>query len=121
MPSHHKSEKIKLATGTNITGEIISAALSVLKKVYIPGYQYKKAGVIVTDIVPQCEIQGNLFAAENRRRYRILDHEMDDINQKEGPDTIKLSIQGNDEKWKLKNQYLSKPYTTRWDKLIEIK
>lgn len=121
LAQYHKSEKIKLATETNITGEIISAALSVLKKVYIPGYQYKKAGVIVTDIVPQCEIQGNLFAAENRRRYRILDHEMDDINQKEGPDTIKLSIQGNDEKWKLKNQYLSKPYTTRWDKLIEIK
>ena len=46
---------------------------------------------------------------------------MDDINQKEGPDTIKLSIQENDEKWKLKNQYLSKPYTIRWDELIEIK
>lgn len=121
LAQYYKSEKIKLPVSTNITGEIIAGALSVLKKIFIDGYQYKKAGVIVTDITPQNEVQGNLFDTKNRLHYKIADQEMDDINRKEGRDTVKIAIQGNGEKWKLKSQYLSKRFTTRWDEIIEIK
>lgn len=121
LAQYYKSEKLKLSVSTNITGEVISGALSILKKIFISGYQYKKAGVIVTDITPQNEVQGNLFDTKNRLHYKIADQEMDDINRKEGRDTVKIAIQGYGEQWKLKSQYLSKHYTTRWDEIIEIK
>ena len=52
---------VKLMVPSNNTMEIVRHALLALKAIYRKGVGYKKAGVIVMDLVPDAAIQQNLF------------------------------------------------------------
>ncbi|MCO1336735.1 DUF4113 domain-containing protein [Microbulbifer sp. OS29] len=45
---------------------------------------------------------------------------MDQINQKFGRGTLFLGAEGIKKKWKMRQQYKSPAYTTRWDELPEV-
>lgn len=65
-PQYSNSRSIKLPVASSAIGEIISYAMYVLEMIYKPGYEYKKAGVIVTGIVPSTAVQQNLFDGVDR-------------------------------------------------------
>lgn len=92
-----------------------------LELIYFKGYQYKKAGVIVSGIVPVREIQGNLFDKVDRNKQKRLFQVLDAINKKNGTNTLRMAAQGNGKKWQLKNEYISRRYTTNLDDIIEIR
>lgn len=121
LVQYYKNKIITLPVHSNCTNELVTAALQALDEIYIKGYQFKKAGVIVSDIVLESEIQGNLFYQGDTQRLKKIHELMDKINKSEGRDTLKIAAQGFSKKWKLKNRFLSKRYTTRWDELMEIK
>ncbi len=106
---------------TNSSIEIIQHALYVLDVIYGPGYRYKKAGVMVSDIVPETTIQGSLFDRVDRGKQAEVMKTMDQINDKFGRDTVKLDVQGFDHQWYLKQEKLSKSYTTKWSDIITVK
>lgn len=118
---YQNSKTATLPAASNHSNEIITSALSALKDIYRSGYHYHKAGVIVSDIVPENEIQGNLFSTTDHARLRKLFQVVDKINRKQGKNTLKLAAQGYNKKWALKNKYLSRQYTTNWDELLEIR
>ena len=88
-------QEARLITPTNSTISIIKAACDVLQSIYRPGYQYKKAGVIVMGISPDSPIQQDLFDvnAEQIQKMRRLDEVIDRINRLHGSETIVIGAQ----------------------------
>ena len=123
----------RLITPTSSTTTIVQAATDVLKSIYIQGYHYKKAGVIVMGIGPKSPIQQDLFDinAEQFEKMRRLDHVIDRINRVNGSETIVLGAQQytqRDGKGKadvfanaIKHDFRSKNPTTRWSDIIKLK
>lgn len=121
LPQYYQIKSIQLSVATNAASELITAARQVLELIYFKGYRYKKAGVIVSGIVSAREIQGNLFDQVDRNKQKRLFQVLDAINKKNGTNTLRMAAQGNGKKWQLKNEYISRRYTTNLDDIIEIR
>lgn len=115
------SRQLKLPLPTACTTELIEYAKLLLTDLFREGYRYKKAGVIITDIVPDAPIQGDLFDTVDRDRQRRLLEAVDTLNDSMGTYKVRVAAQGYGKTWKLRNERLSPCYTTRLDDLITIK
>ncbi len=71
---------------------------SLLQTIYRTGYRYKKAGVIVLDIVAENQIQGSLFDGLDREKHAAVMKALDQINARYGRDTVKIATQGSGQK-----------------------
>ena len=111
---------MSLPVATNASSELIAAACSILQRIYKKGYAYKKAGCVVSAIVPKNEVQLNLFDETDRVRLHRLYNTVDRVNKKNGTDALKIAAQGYSKKWKLKNEHISKRYTTNLADIITI-
>jgi DNA polymerase V len=120
-PQYEKNFVYKLPVATNSTMELIRYSLAALGAIYRKGYRYKKAGVIVLDIVQEDQIQGALFDNVDRSKEARIMQTLDDINIKYGRDALKIAVQGSGQKWKLRQEKLSPCYTTRWKDIIEVR
>lgn len=117
LPQYWKSVSVNLPVPTDDTLEIVHYALAGLRSIFLRGYQYKKAGVIITEIT--YNVQHNLFDTVDRYKKDRLMNVIDSINGKHGK-SVKLAVQGNGTGWKLKQEQLSKHYTTDLGEIIEI-
>ncbi len=116
-----KNALLKLPMATNDSIELVKYALTLLRMIYRPGYRYKKAGVIVSAIVPADEVQVSLFDDIDRAGHKQLMATMDSINDRFGDNTVKLAALGNGKEWRLRQERLSPLYTTRWSDIIKVK
>lgn len=121
LPQHCKQVVLQLPVPTNDTSELIRFALRGLKTIFAEGYQFKKAGVIVSELVPERPLQGDLFDTRNRDKFNKVMTVMDSLNASYGKQKVKIAAQGFDRKWKLKNERLSPCYSTRLEDVLEIK
>lgn len=132
LPQYWNFQEKRLTVGTNSTIDIVKAATEVLHEIYIPGYHYKKAGVIVMGISPTSPQQLDLFDynAKDYDKKKRLDKAMDQINKINGTETIVLGSQqytkGKGEKAEvfanaIKHDHKSKNPTTRWKDIIKLK
>ena len=133
LPQYWNYHEKKLITPSSSTVTIVQAAYDVLRDIYIKGYMYKKAGVIVMGIGPNGAIQQDLFDfnAEQFQKMRRLDAVIDRINKVNGAETIVLGSQQyakKDGKGKadvfanaIKHDFRSKNPTTRWSDIIRLK
>ncbi|MBI4649506.1 MAG: DUF4113 domain-containing protein, partial [Bacteroidia bacterium] len=117
---YYASKVITLPVPTNDTMEISKYAGVALDLIFKTGYRYKKAGVIVSGIVSENHIQGNLFDEADRLNRNKIMTVLDKINDKYGNDTLKLAVQGTEKKWKLRQEKLSPSYTTKWSDIITV-
>ncbi len=121
-PQYARNAVCTLPVATNSSLELIKYALNTFEAIYREGFRYKKAGVIVTDIVFEGQVQGSLFDRVDREKERALMRALDGINLRFGQSTVKLAVQGiGDRKWKLRQAKLSPCYTTRWNDIIKVK
>jgi len=120
LPQRHVS--ITLPTPYSTASSIILGKLAAegLKKIWEPGYAYKKAGVIVSELVPAHQRFTNLFVPVDRR-HDMLMHTIDRLNAKYGHDLLKLGGQDPERTWKMKQAKLSPAYTTRLTDVITVK
>ena len=119
-PQYFSSKSIKLTTPTNVSFELAKAALTGLKIIYRKGYNYKKAGVIVTGIVPEQSVQLNMFENPKFVQNKSVMQSVDRVNKIMGRDKVRLSIMGFDMTWKLRQEKKSPCYITRWNDLLTI-
>lgn len=117
LPQYWKNSVIHLPIPTNDTQEIVRYALSALRKIFIEGYMYKKAGVIITEITEGAQL--GLFDSTNREKQTRLMQTIDKING-EHSTRIKLAALGTGRDWKLKQERLSGHYTTDMNQIINI-
>ena len=112
---------LQLPVSTNDSTELIYFAEQGLKKIFKAGYKYKKAGVIVSEIVPERPFQGDLFDTRDRTKYNKVMEVMDKLNTSYGRQKVKIATQGFDRKWKLKNEQLSPCYSTNIRDILVVK
>ena len=114
------TKTVAIPIPTNNNAEIVKYALFILKNIFRKGLKYKKAGVIVDDLVPDSSVQFSLFDKADIQKSKKVSNITDFINAKYGRDTLKLSVQGDGNEWKLRQENLSKKYTTRFQDIIKI-
>ena len=110
----------RLAVATSATHELIKPAVELVDKIFVPGTLYKKAGVMLSGLVPDETIQGNLFTEEKHNGKRLLMSMVDNVNFAMRDDMIKFAASGTKKNWKMRMEMRSPRYTTRWDELFEI-
>ena len=120
LPQYKNVRFVRLPVASNSTLSIVQAALRGLRSIYRAGYQYKKAGVIVSGLVPSNTIQYNLFHSTDEDRHMRLMNAMDTVNDREGRDVLRVAEQGFDRRWTLRQERLSPCYTTRWADFMTI-
>lgn len=110
--------KLPFPTHSNIT--LSKFALKGLEEIYKSGYSYKKAGVIVMGITPEDNKQYNLFSDENTK-HEMLMKTIDIINRSFGYNVLKLASQNPKRTWIMKQEKLSKRFTTTWNEILTVK
>jgi DNA polymerase V len=118
---YYQSQLTTLSFPTNDTSEIISYCHMALEKIYKEGYAFKRAGVIVSGLIPETSLQPDLFDEKDREKQRRLSRVMDEIVKKNGTDNIKIAAQGDGKSWASKREFTSKRFTTNLDEIIEVK
>jgi DNA polymerase V len=117
-----KSGAVRLPLATALTNELVKPALELVRSLFEAGKTYKKAGVILSDIVPETVIQGNLFAqAPDNTKARALMEAIDNINFSMRGDILKFAASGTTRNWKMRQEMRSPCYTTRWEELPLLK
>lgn len=115
--------RLALHTPTHNTLHLVQAALSALRQIYRPGYDYMKAGVSLGELATQTTQQQDLFhtPALPEKSLRLM-HTIDQINRRMGRATIKLASEGVDKKqpWRMKQEMKSPGYTTCWKELLTV-
>ena len=117
LPQYFNTKQIELPFATNDSANIIKAALNGLHLMFRSGYLYKKCGIYLNELTPANEVQLNLFVEEDSEKKKKLNKAVDILNTKWGRGALKYAVQGTEKKWKLKNECLSKSFTT---KLAEV-
>lgn len=110
---------INLPSATNSSITVAEFAVKALDKIFIENLQYKKVGVIVSGITPENRKQLNIFEEENQKHQNLMSV-MDKLNQNYGDKKLKLGSQSLTKTWKMKQEKLSKNYTTNLNEIIEI-
>ncbi len=120
-PRYHYSSAMALPYATNSALTISNTALQLLKNMLLntDTIKFKKAGVIVTDLIPQDARQFNLFLDENPKHLALM-KAMDKVNMKMGRRMIRLGAQAK-KTWDMKQNMLSPRYTTNFKELLVVK
>lgn len=114
------SNHTTLPAATSFTNELIKPAVALVDTLFEKGKLYKKAGVMLSGIVPDNSIQGNLFLAENKNCERKLMDMIDNVNFSQRDDVLKFAASGTKRNWKMRQEMRSLRYTTRWNELCEV-
>ena len=125
LPQYYPWEMVHLDTPRNSTQEIVRAALRALDDIYREGYSYKRAGVIIDDIVSADAVQGQLFESEDERELQRRQDEisaiMDRVN-KPGSNLLRLATQRPGHYADgIRRDHCSPSFTTDWEDLMEVK
>ncbi|WP_264565819.1 Y-family DNA polymerase [Flavobacterium sp. N3904] len=110
-----------LPYASNSTITITNAAVEMLKKLHKgnEGIKFKKAGVIVTELIDENQKQFHLFEEENPKHLALM-KVMDRLNHKIGDTKIKLASQNLSLTWNMNQNHLSPRYTTNFKDILEI-
>ncbi|ECD9477177.1 translesion error-prone DNA polymerase V subunit UmuC [Salmonella enterica subsp. houtenae] len=108
---------VKLLIPSNDTRDIINAATNALRRVWIDGHRYMKAGVMLADFFSNGVAQLNLFDDNSQRRNSAALMEAIDKLNKSGKGKVWFAGQGFEKSWTMKREMLSPAYTTRYSDL----
>jgi DNA polymerase V len=120
LQQHRVNKIVSLSYPTDSSLIISNCAVQAVASIFKKGIKYKRAGVIVTGIVPTNNHQLHLFEHENPK-HKSLMHVIDGMNTKYSDYKIKLANQDLQRTWKMRQERLSPRYTTNLDEIIKIK
>ncbi|TKB91231.1 MAG: Y-family DNA polymerase [Nitrospira sp.] len=116
-PQYSNTLTRKLPTVTDNTADLIESAIQSIQAIYRGGYHYKKAGVMLTGLVPASQIQADLFDDHNRRKSNRLMSALDAVNDRWGAGALHYASSGFTTSWKTQFHHRSPAYTTDWNSL----
>jgi DNA polymerase V len=113
---------VTLPFATNSTLTISNAAIDMFQQLYKgnENIKFKKAGVIVTELIDENRKQLQLFEEENPKHLELM-KVMDRLNNKIGEKKVKLATQNLSLTWNMNQKHLSPKYTTNFKDILEIK
>lgn len=121
LEQYFKTAHLKLDEPTNDTLSLTSAAINALKSIYRSGYAYKKAGVIITEVVDAEQVQPGLFISpeERAKRHRLM-KAIDTINYSSTATDMVHTASFDPEMKLVRKDLMSGHYTTRLSDIITI-
>lgn len=122
-PQDFPDATIRLDMPASSTQEVVSAALKALKLIWKPGFEYKKAGVVVFDIVNRDERQLTLFETNSAKKEKqdVLSQVMDNVNVSSGQNVLRVATQRSGHYADgIRREHASRLFSTDWDSIIEI-
>ena len=120
-PQAYPSITINLPHPVNNTTDLIKASMTGLKNIYLKGYLYQKVEVMATGLIPEDEVQLNIFEQYNGIKNNKLSSILDGLNKHYGKSTIRMATEGRKQKWAMRREFLSPGYTTDWNDIIKVK
>lgn len=117
---YFRSVSLQVPIATNNAADIISIALKGLDIIFKPGYNFKKVGILVLDLVPEEIVQMSIFDVKDRKKDKAIMGAYDNVNAKFGKDLVRYAVQGYKRKWKLRQLKLSPCYTTDINQVLTI-
>ena len=136
IAQYYNSGTVNMGAGTANTSRLIAAANSVLENIFRDGIEYKKAGVILSDLRAASAVEFSLFDDQHKHAQDIKAmNVMDAINARMGRDTLRVGACGASAKvgrnangastpltpaWTMKANMRTKCYTTRWQDLLKV-
>lgn len=119
QPQYWLNAVVRLPVPTASTPAIVAAALSGLRAEWRDGHAYKKAGVILLDLLRPEAVPRDLFSPPPRAeaRARALMAAMDGLNGKMGKGAVGFGMIAKDAPWRMRCGNRSPSYTTCWDDL----
>ena len=111
----------KLNSPTNDTRDILHATKMLSRRVYKKGYNFIKAGVMLSDFYDKGVYQADFFIPNSRRpKSEKLMKTIDKINAS-GASKITFAAQGIRKPWSMQRYFQSPKYTTNWDDLLVVR
>ncbi|MCB5187365.1 translesion error-prone DNA polymerase V subunit UmuC [Methylobacillus caricis] len=109
---------VALPSPTNNTMLLDKTAQWILKKIFKEGIYYQKAGVMLSELVPEGGQQRDLFgfSVTDAKSIKLM-NTLDQINDKYSRGTMKLASEGLDNGWQMRRAFKSPNYTTDWQDL----
>ena len=117
----YASRSLELIHPTDDTRIIIKSANHILEKIYANGYQYAKAGILLSDFTDSYGYQMSLF--DRKRDEKSASKLMETIDYINLMEIAKVGFgnQGYQNTWKMKREIKSQRYTTKIDEIPIIK
>lgn len=121
-PQYANAITIGLPSPSADTRTLTAAALAGLKRIYRPGYKYKKAGIMLLEIGSKETEQRLLFdaplvAPASAKLMAVLDA----VNARFGRDALAIAAAGQDHSWTMRADQITQRYTTRWNELPVVR
>ncbi|SCA55920.1 DNA polymerase V, subunit C [Candidatus Terasakiella magnetica] len=120
LEQYTNSITVGLTTYTNDTREILQACLSGLRRIFKDGLQYKKAGIILLDLMKSDSAPKTLFDINQAVDDQLM-KSLDKINARFGSGTIALGQLKKSRSWYMTQNHKSPSYTTKWDELVRVR
>lgn len=121
LKQYGNSITLTLPNPTNSAIELSKVAKNALNLIYLPHFQYKKAGVMLTEIMSQNERMTSLFDEDKFSKHLPVMQVMDVMNKRLGSDKLKLASMDVQKTWKMNQKNLSPRYTTDLNQIIKVK
>lgn len=125
QPWHAAQPVATLTVPTADTIRLVDIACDLVRRHWRPGFQYCKAGALVTDLVPEgaCVHTGSLFdradeeKEQNRKRLMAC---LDDLSRRYGKGIWQMGAAGVADGWQMRRDHLSPAYLTRWSDILQV-
>lgn len=108
---------------TNSTKRIMQSALQIIDEIFIDNINYKKAGIMLLDIVDEDNFQESLFKAlstQEDEKDNKIEKAMREINGKIGKGSVFYATQGTKRNWAIQSNNKSNEYTTNSSELARV-
>jgi DNA polymerase V len=117
--SYFNSHTITFDVATNDTRELINSACRYIEVLYRGNLEFKKCGVVLTNLIPQQRTQPNMFDNLDRKKSARLMQAVDKINTKVNC-PVRWASEGLDQPWQVKFNRRSQRFTTSFSELPNV-
>jgi DNA polymerase V len=114
LPQYAPCLAVPLPYPTNDSLEVNRWAAFLCERMFKPDYQYKRAGIMLSEISPVSHSQGDLLEAVQADKHKLMEA-LDNLNARYGRGSVKVSTQDAYSGWQMKQERKSPNYTTSWD------
>lgn len=120
-PTYYHSQSYNFAVATSYTPDLIKAAHECLALIYKQGYEYKKAVVVLSQLVPYESQQLNIYKVveKSEEKYQLMKC-IDKANTKYGKNKVTFAAVGTKQPWRMKQLHKTPAYTTNWFELLTV-
>ena len=121
-PCYANARTVAFHTPTQDSGTLIRHATQGVGRLFRPGVAYRKAGVLLPDVIPAAQAPIDLFASatdDDRSRDRMA--MLDAVNRRYRRDTLRFADQLVGTDWRRRAERQSMALTTQWGALPTVR